>query len=90
LKVKSKNDTSDTTADPTSRREVGNEDGRMEHRAQVGVECPQCHWRQFVEVNLDKVVADSPYGREIQAHIQEWLRSRCPDHLGTFLKYSKN
>jgi hypothetical protein len=62
----------------------------MEHRAQVGVECPQCHWRHFVEVNLDKSVADSPYGREIQALIQEWLRSRCPDHLGTFLKYSKN
>ena len=62
----------------------------MEHRAQVAVECPQCHWRHFVEGNLDLSLADGPYGKEIQVHIQEWLRSRCPNHLGTFLKFSKN
>jgi hypothetical protein len=62
----------------------------VQHRAHLGVECPQCHWRHFVEVNLDQSLADGPYGKEIQAHIQEWLRSRCPDHLGTFLKFSKN
>jgi hypothetical protein len=43
-----------------------------------------------MEVNLDKTAADKAYGREIQALIQEWLRTRCPDHLGTFLEISKN
>jgi DNA-directed RNA polymerase subunit RPC12/RpoP len=62
----------------------------VQHRAQLGVECPQCHWRHFVEVNLDGALADGSCGREIQAAIQEWLRSRCPDHLWTFLELSKN
>ena len=62
----------------------------VQHRARLGVECPQCHWRHFLEVNLDRSLVDGPYGQEMQAHIQEWLRSHCPDHLGTFLNFSKN
>jgi hypothetical protein len=62
----------------------------MEHRTQVPVECPACHWRQFVEVNLDHSLLDSPQAREIQGHLEEWLRSRCPDHLGPILEFSKN
>lgn len=62
----------------------------MEHRAQVGVECPQCHWRQFMEVGIDTGRLNSPLAQEIQAHLQEWMLSRCPDHLGEFLKTSRN
>jgi hypothetical protein len=47
----------------------------MEHRGLVGVECPQCHWKQFMELGLE---------------LQEWLRSRCPDHLGAILEKMKN
>ena len=62
----------------------------MDHRARVPIECPQCHWRHFVEVNLDQSLLEAPYAKEIQFHLREWLRSRCPDHLGTFLKFSKD
>lgn len=91
MKVKSKHrGASNAVSGPPGERDVANQDERVEHRAQVAVECPQCHWRQFMEVNLDKTAADKAYGREIQALIQEWLRTRCPDHLGTFLEISKN
>lgn len=62
----------------------------MEHRAQVGVECPQCHWRQFVELSLDQTIMDAPVAMEIQRELQEWLRSRCPDHLGSIMKKMRN
>lgn len=62
----------------------------MEHRARVGVECPQCHWRHLLEVHLEETLLDSPYAAEIQQHLQAWLASRCPEHLGGFLKASRN
>lgn len=62
----------------------------MEQRAQVGVECPQCQRRQFMEVEIDPRLMNSPVAREILAHLQEWMLSRCPDHLGDFLNLSKN
>lgn len=62
----------------------------MEQRAQVGVECPKCHRRQFMEVEIDKQLLESPLARDIQAHLEEWLLSRCPDHLGEFLNLSRN
>ena len=62
----------------------------MEQRAQVGVQCPRCQRRQFMEVEVDPLLMNSPLAREIQAHLEEWMLSRCPDHLGEFLKTSKN
>jgi hypothetical protein len=62
----------------------------VQHRAQLPVQCPVCHWRQFIEVSLDKSLLDTPYGREMQQHIQEWLRSRCPEHLGPIMETLKN
>ena len=62
----------------------------MEQRARLGVECPRCHWREFMDVEMDTQIMQSPLAQEIQAHLQEWMLSRCPDHLGEFLKTSRN
>jgi hypothetical protein len=58
------------------------------HRPHVPVECPVCHWRYFQEVDLDG--GNFPLAREIRAHLEAWLASRCPEHLGPFLQMSKN
>jgi hypothetical protein len=62
----------------------------LEHRAQVGVECPQCHWKHFLEVEVDAGMIKSPLYKEIQKELEEWIRSRCPDHLGLIARLSKN
>lgn len=62
----------------------------MEHRALVGVECPQCHGRQFMELSLEKTIMDSPMAHEIERALREWLRSQCPDHLGLIVQKMKN
>ena len=62
----------------------------MEQRAQVGVQCPKCQRREFMEVEIDPRLMNSPFAQEIHAHLEEWVLSRCPDHLGQFLKTSKN
>lgn len=63
----------------------------MEQRVQVGVECPQCHWRHFLEVEIhDDRLLKSPLAGEIKAHLEAWVASRCPDHLGPILEQSKN
>jgi hypothetical protein len=43
-----------------------------------------------MEVEIDPQIINSPLAQEIQAHLQEWMLSRCPDHLGEFLKTSRN
>jgi hypothetical protein len=43
-----------------------------------------------MEVEIDPRLMNSPMAREIQAHLEEWMRSQCPDHLGEFLKASRN
>ncbi|MGH9359535.1 MAG: hypothetical protein ACRD1O_10230 [Terriglobia bacterium] len=60
------------------------------HSAHLGVECPRCHWKQFVEVHLDKPQMDSPMAREIRAQLEAWIASRCPDHLNVLPALSKN
>ena len=60
------------------------------HRAQVGIECPACHSRQFVEVQLDGPLTNSPAADEIRRQLEAWIASRCPDHLGPLLKTSMN
>lgn len=62
----------------------------MEHRARVGVECPQCHSRQFVEIQLDRPPEDYPLAREIRAQLEAWVASRCPEHLAPLLRLTKN
>lgn len=62
----------------------------MEQRTQVGVECPQCHWRQFMEIEVDSQLLKSPVALEIRHHLEEWVKSRCPDHLGPIMEISKN
>jgi hypothetical protein len=62
----------------------------VERRTQVGVECPQCHWRQFMEIEVDSRLLESPIAVEIWHHLEQWLKSRCPDHLGPMLEHSKN
>ena len=62
----------------------------MEHRAQVGVECPHCHFRQFVEVEFDKPVLNAPLAQEIRAQLEAWMASRCPEHLTPTLGRMKN
>jgi hypothetical protein len=43
-----------------------------------------------MELSLDQAIMDSPMATEIQRQLQEWLRSRCPDHLGAIMEKMKN
>jgi hypothetical protein len=65
---------------------------QQQHRAHVGVECPQCHYRQFIEVDSDLVgtFQDSKVARTIHAELQAWMLSRCPEHLKVISGMSKN
>jgi hypothetical protein len=65
-------------------------EGSIEHRAQVGIECPQCHGRQFVEIHLDQPLEETPMGREIRGQLEAWMASHCPDHLSAISKFSRN
>lgn len=62
------------------------------HRAQVGVECPQCHFKHFMEVDFDreKELRNSPLALEIRAQLEAWMVSRCPDHLGVISQLARN
>lgn len=60
------------------------------HRAQVGVECPTCHVKQFMEIQLEKPVDTFPAVEEIRRQLEAWIASRCPDHLGSIIKSSLN
>jgi len=60
------------------------------HRAQLGIECPTCHVRQFMEVQLDRPMNSSPAVEEIRRQLETWIASRCPDHLGPILRSSMN
>lgn len=60
------------------------------HKAQVGVECPQCHYKQMMEIQLDGPLEDSPAALRIRKELEAWIASRCPDHLGPILKSSMN
>jgi hypothetical protein len=43
-----------------------------------------------MELGFDQAIMDTPLAREIQRQLQEWLRSRCPDHLGAIMETMKN
>jgi hypothetical protein len=59
-------------------------------RAQVGVECPRCHFRQFVEVESDKPELNPPLVTEIRDQLQAWMASHCPEHLTSTLGRARN
>ena len=63
-------------------------DNHMEHRAQVPVQCPVCNWRHFMEIETEEM--DEVAGRELRKHLEAWIASRCPDHLGPIFEMSKN
>lgn len=60
----------------------------MEHHAQVPVQCPVCKWRHFLEVEVEDF--DKIAGPELRKHLEAWIASRCPDHIGPILEMSKN
>lgn len=60
------------------------------HRAQVGIECPTCHARQFMEIQIESEMLNSRAAEEIRRQLEAWIASRCPDHLGPILKTSMN
>jgi len=62
----------------------------VEQRTQVGIQCPQCHRKQFMEIEVDNLLLKSPVAREIQAHLEAWVASKCPDHLNVIAEMSKN
>ncbi len=76
----------------------GNDEARLnqperspvQHQARVGVECPMCHHRAFVEIQLDHPVEDYPMAQEIRAQLELWMASHCPNHLRPMLALSKN
>jgi len=43
-----------------------------------------------MEVEIDPRLMNSSVAPEILAHLQEWMLSRCPDHLGEFLNSTRN
>ncbi|MGH9406400.1 MAG: hypothetical protein ACRD3D_11265 [Terriglobia bacterium] len=60
------------------------------HRAKVGIECPLCHWKQLIEVQLEQPQINHPLAMEIRRHLEAWMGSRCPDHLNAISGLSKN
>jgi hypothetical protein len=61
-----------------------------EHLTQVGVVCPRCHFRQFVEVEFDKPVTSAPMVQEIRAQLEAWMATHCPEHLRAIPQASRN
>ena len=43
-----------------------------------------------MEVEIDQKLIQSPLYKKIQLELEEWMRSRCPDHLGVIAGLSKN
>jgi len=60
------------------------------HRAQVGVVCPLCARRHFLEIGCDDSLLASPAAKEIREHLEAWMASRCPDHLGAIAEMGRN
>lgn len=62
------------------------------YRAQIGVECPQCHFRQFVVVDSELVetLLDSKAAKKVHAELVAWMGSHCPEHLRSISLLSRN
>jgi hypothetical protein len=70
--------------------ELQQQEQGLAHRAQVGIECPTCHVRQIMEIQIESPVGNSRAAEEIRRQLESWIASRCPDHLGPILKTSMN
>jgi hypothetical protein len=60
----------------------------MQQRAQVPVQCPICNWRHFMEMEIEE--SDLKAGAELRKHLEAWIATRCPDHLGPIMEMTKN
>ncbi len=63
-------------------------DGYVTYRVRIPVECVHCHWRHYLEVELEDFNSAAP--AELQAQLQVWVASRCPAHLGPVTEINKN
>jgi len=43
-----------------------------------------------MEIEVDNLLLKSPVAREIEAHLEAWVASKCPDHLNVIAEMSKN
>jgi hypothetical protein len=43
-----------------------------------------------MEIEVDEGIMNTPLAAEIRSQLEAWMASRCPDHLGAFMKLSKN
>jgi len=59
-------------------------------RARIAIVCPLCKRRHFLEVAADDLLLASPAAQDIRAHLEAWMASRCPDHLGAIAQMSRN
>jgi hypothetical protein len=41
-------------------------------------------------MEIEAEVNDPAAGSVLQKHLEAWIASRCPDHLGPILEMSKN
>jgi len=41
-------------------------------------------------MEIEAEVGDVAAGAELRKHLEAWIASRCPDHLGPILQMSKN
>jgi hypothetical protein len=41
-------------------------------------------------MEIESEELDLVAGKEIRKHLEAWIASRCPDHLGPILEMSKN
>jgi hypothetical protein len=41
-------------------------------------------------MEIESEELDAVAGKEVRKHLEAWIASRCPDHLGPILEMSKN
>jgi len=58
------------------------------YAAQLPVECPVCNWRHFFAIETEQ--GSRATALELRRHLEAWLASRCPEHLGPIMEMSKN
>ena len=58
--------------------------------AHFGVECPVCHTRRFLDVQLDEPIQSPELQKIIRDQLAAWMASHCPEHLSALLKFSRN
>jgi len=74
-----------------NRMQAGDE-SPARYRAQMGVECPRCHFRQFVVVDseLTETLLDSQAAQRVHTELVGWMASHCPEHLRSISLLSRN